>query len=268
VSDIIMFKKMILLTIVPMLLLSAMIVDGMASPGTTVYVDPKESKVKLGQTFEVNVNIANVSGLQGFDFCLSYDTTILDALDVSEGPFMRDVGLSVVVKSEIDDCYEPTLGRVWFAVVLCGNVCVNGSGTLATLTFNATAAGECLLDLHSILPFKPDEVKLATCGGEHIPNVAIDGYVVVSSDPCDPPENPPPDPPPDPPPNPPTTPNPDVNGDGIVDIMDLAIVASLYGTSAGHSRYNPATDLDQNGEIDILDLAIVARSFGQALQSH
>jgi hypothetical protein len=258
-----MFKKILLLAFVPMLLLSAMMVEGVASPGTTVYVDPKESKVKLCQTFKIDVNVANVSGLQGFDFCLFYDTTILDALDVKEGPFMRDVGLSVVVKSEIDDCYEPTLGRVWFVVVLCGDVCVNGSGTLATITFNATAPGESLLDLHSILPFKPDEVKLATCGGEHIPNVAMDGYVIVSSDCCDPP-----DPPPDPPPNPPTTPNPDVNGDGVVDIMDLATVSSVYGSSVGNSRYNPSADLDQNGKININDLAIVARSFGQALQSH
>jgi hypothetical protein len=256
-----MFKKILLLAFVFLLSSSAMIAGGVASPGTTVYVDPKESKVKLGQTFEVNVNIANVSGLQGVDFCLSYDTTILDALDVSEGPFMRDVGLAVVVKSEINDCYEPTSGRVWFAMVVCGNVCVNGSGTLATVTFNATAAGECSLDLHSILPFMPDKVKLSTCGGEHIPNVAMDGYVVVSSDPCDPPENPPPDPPP----NPSTTPNPDVNGDGVVDILDLAIVASVYGTSVGQSYYNPSADLDQNGKINISDLAIVARNFGKTL---
>lgn len=254
-----MFKKILLLAFVFLLSSSAMIAGGVASPGTTVYVDPKESKVKLCQTFKIDVNVANVSGLQGFDFCLFYDTTILDALDVKEGPFMRDVGLTVVVKSEIDDCYEPTLGRVWFAVVLLGNVCVNGSGTLASITFNATAPGESLLDLHSILPFKPDEVKLATCGGEHIPNVAMDGYVVVSSDSCDPPEDPPPDPPTDPP----TTPNPDVNGDGVVNILDLAIVASLYGISKGHPRYNPAADLDENGEIDIRDLAIVARDFGK-----
>lgn len=249
-----MFKKIVLVAIIPVLLLSAMIVEGMASPVTTVYVDPKESKVKLGQTFKINVNIADVLGLQGVDFCLLYDTTILDALDVKEGSFMREVGLTVL-KSEINDSYEPTLGRVWFIAVLCGNVCVNGSGTLATITFNATAPCQSLLDLLSILPFKPDEVKLATCSGQHIPNVAIDGHVVVSSDPVDPPQDPPV------PAN--TPPNPDLNGDGVVDILDLATVASVYGTSVGDTHYNPAADLDQNGKIDIRDLAIVGRNFGQ-----
>jgi len=265
-----MSKKMVLPAFVTMLLLSTMIAGGVASPETAVYIDPKESTVKLCQTFKINVNIADVSGLQGFDFCLSYDSTILDGLEVEEGPFMAGFGLTIVAYKEIDDDYQTEcgkkIGRVWFAVALLGDAFADGSGTLATITFNATAPGESILDLHSIYPYKPNEVKLCTCGPEPIPHTAVDGYVVVSSDPCDPPDDPPPE---DPPPDPPnTSPNPDVNRDGVVDIMDLAIVASVYGTSVGNFRYNPSADLDQNGKINICDVAIVARSFGQALQSH
>lgn len=251
---------MVLLAFVPMLLLSAMIAGGVASLGTTVYVDPEESTVKLCQTFKIDVNVADVSGLQGFDFCLSYDTTILDGLEVEEGSFMASFGLTIVAYKEIDNDYKPTVGRIWFAVALLGDAFADGSGTLATITFNATALGESELDLHSILPYKPDEVKLCTCSPEPITNTAVDGYVVVSSNPCDPPEDPPEDPPPDPPTNPPDS---DVNGDGIVDIRDLALVASLYGTSEGHSRYNPEVDLNENGKIEIYDIAMVARDFGK-----
>lgn len=257
-----MFKKMVLLAFVPMLLLSAMTAAGVASPGTTVYVDPEESTVKLFQTFKVDVNVADVLGLQGFDFCLSYDTTILDGLEVEEGPFMASFGDTIVAYKEIDDDYEPTVGRIWFAVALLGDAFADGSGTLVTITFNATALGESVLDLHSILPYKPDEVKLCTCSPEPITNTAVDGYVVVSSNPHNPPEDPPEDPPPDPPTNPSDS---DVNADGIVDILDLAIVASLYGTSEGHPHYNLEADLDQDDRIDISDLAIVARNFGQTL---
>lgn len=255
-----MFKKMVLLASIPMLLLLAMIAGGVASLGTTVYVDPEESTVKLCQTFKIDVNVADVSGLQGFDFCLSYDTTILDGLEVEEGSFMASFGLTIVAYKEIDDDYKPTVGRIWFAVALLGDAFADGSGTLATITFNATALGESELDLHSILPYKPDEVKLCTCGPEPITNTAVDGYVVVSSSPCDPPEDPPEDPPPDPP-N--TAPDSDVNGDGIVDILDLALVASVYGTSEGHPRYNPEADLNENDKIDIRDIAMVARDFGK-----
>jgi len=253
---------MVLLAFVPMLLLSAMIAGGVASLGTTVYVDPEESTVKLCQTFKIDVNVADVSGLQGFDFCLSYDTTILDGLEVEEGSFMASFGLTIVAYKEIDNDYKPTVGRIWFAVALLGDAFADGSGTLATITFNATALGESELDVHSILPYKPDEVKLCTCGPEPITNTAVDGYVVVSSNPCDPPEDPPEDPPPDPP-N--TAPDSDVNGDGIVDILDLALVASVYGTSEGQPRYNPEADLNGNGKIEIYDIAMVARDFGKTL---
>ncbi len=77
----------------------------------------------------------------------------------------------------------------------------NGSGVIATATFKAVAAGESKLDLYSDDPYQPDEVKLAADPPPDsvvaIPNVAIDGHVVVSSDPLDPPDPPadPPDPP-------------------------------------------------------------------------
>jgi len=261
-----MIKKMFSFCVVFTLVLSILLVQGFASTEITVYVDPEEITVKYCQTFTIDVNIQDVSGLQGFDFCLSYDTTILDALEVEEGPFMASFGSTIVVYKEIADNYEPSVGRIWFAVILLGDAFADGSGTLATITFNATALGECVLDLHSILPLKPDEVKLCTCGPEPIHNIAVDGYVIVSSDDCDPPDPPadPPDPPADPP-DPPADPqpNPDVNGDGIVNVKDLRIVAMAYGTSTGEARFDASADLNQDGSVNVADLFIVAQDFGQ-----
>jgi hypothetical protein len=238
-------------------------------------VDPEEITVKLCQTFKINVNIIDVSGLQGFDFCLSYDSSILNCSEVEEGPFMASFGSTIVAYKEIDDNYKPSVGRVWFALAILGDAFADGSGTLATVTFNATAPGECVLDLHSILPLKPDEVKLCTCGPEPIPNIAVDGYIVVSSDVCDPPPADPPDPPVDPPPadppdppvdpppaDPPDPPNPDLNGDGIVNVKDLVIVAMAYGTSTGEARFDASADLNQDGSVNVADLYIIGQDFG------
>lgn len=49
----------------------------------------------------------------------------------------------------------------------------------------------------------------------------------------------------------------DVNGDGQVNIFDLAYVASSFNSSA------PAADLNGDGRVDIFDLAIVASNYGQ-----
>lgn len=50
----------------------------------------------------------------------------------------------------------------------------------------------------------------------------------------------------------------DVNGDGQVNIFDLAYVASRFNSSA------PAADINGDGRVDIFDLAIVANNYGQA----
>ena len=57
-----------------------------------------------------------------------------------------------------------------------------------------------------------------------------------------------------------TTPTPrseDVNRDGVVDILDLRIVASVFGKQGQF-----AADINIDGNVDILDLVLVAAAFG------
>jgi hypothetical protein len=57
----------------------------------------------------------------------------------------------------------------------------------------------------------------------------------------------------------------DINGDGVVSIMDLAIVAVAYGSYEGHPNYNIDYDLNGDGIIDILDLSIIGRMYGSTV---
>jgi hypothetical protein len=222
-----------------------------------VYVHPPETSRKVGEEFEIYINVRNVSGLQGFDFQLSYETGLVDCLSVDEGGFLSAFGPTFVAQKEIDEGGPGTLGCVWFAVVIYGTGFADGEGTLAIVTFNATAIGETALDLHSDLPYKADEIKLTTCGAEAIPHEVIDGHVTIadSNDPADPPD--------DPPLLGAAAPNPDVNGDGAVDILDLAMIAQAYGSIIGAVEYEAAVDLDQNGVVDIRDVAIAALDYGR-----
>jgi hypothetical protein len=54
----------------------------------------------------------------------------------------------------------------------------------------------------------------------------------------------------------------DVNRDWVVNFTDLFTVAGAFNTVAGDPDYNPAADLDGNDVIDILDLVQVAVNFG------
>ena len=55
----------------------------------------------------------------------------------------------------------------------------------------------------------------------------------------------------------------DLNNDGGVDIADVAIAASAFGTEPGDLRWREEADMDGDDKIDILDLAKVARDFGR-----
>ena len=62
--------------------------------------------------------------------------------------------------------------------------------------------------------------------------------------------------------------SPDLNGDGEVDILDVAIVSMAFGTKSEESDYNRAADLaEPYGEINIVDIATVARDCGKTSES-
>jgi parallel beta-helix repeat protein len=56
----------------------------------------------------------------------------------------------------------------------------------------------------------------------------------------------------------------DINGDGKVNILDIALIARVYGSSTGQPRYRLECDLNCDGSINIIDIAIAAKAFGKA----
>jgi len=56
--------------------------------------------------------------------------------------------------------------------------------------------------------------------------------------------------------------NPDVDGDGTVDIIDFGMLAIRFGATTGSTNYMPAVDLSDHGTIDIIDAGIMATDFG------
>jgi hypothetical protein len=59
----------------------------------------------------------------------------------------------------------------------------------------------------------------------------------------------------------------DINGDGVVDIWDLVIVAKAFGSDSGDPGWKPETDLNGDGIVDLRDIAIVARDYGMRWDS-
>jgi len=58
-------------------------------------------------------------------------------------------------------------------------------------------------------------------------------------------------------------PNPDINNDGVIDILDLVKIALVYGSIPGMPIWNPYVDLNQDSRIDVFDLVMIAVNYGK-----
>jgi subtilisin family serine protease len=55
----------------------------------------------------------------------------------------------------------------------------------------------------------------------------------------------------------------DINGDGIIDVYDLTIVGTAYGSFEGDPRYDQEADLNRDGHVDIRDVVVIGRNYGK-----
>ena len=138
------------------------------SSSTTIYVHPSQSTTSVGKTFVIDIKISDVTDLYGWEFKLRWNANILDAVEITEGPFLKQGG-STFFHLEINN----TQGYLHAKCTLLGEVSgVNGSGTLASVQFYAEKEGSSILDL--------DETKLSNSFEQPISHIANDGTVTVS----------------------------------------------------------------------------------------
>lgn len=113
----------------------------------TMYVDPKTIRGSVGQNFTININISNVVDLYGWSFKLRWNATVLDAVNVTEGTFLRNGGSTF-----FDPKINNTAGYIAVDSTLIGNISgVNGSGAVATIQFHVKETGDCDLDLYDTM---------------------------------------------------------------------------------------------------------------------
>jgi hypothetical protein len=55
----------------------------------------------------------------------------------------------------------------------------------------------------------------------------------------------------------------DLNRDGVVDILDIFIIAQAFGGKPGDYNWNPVSDLNKDGIVDILDIFAMAQEYGK-----
>ena len=200
---------------------------------TKIQVLPEVSEAKaLNQVFNLSINVANVANLHTFEFELQYNTTLLDAKEMTVTSFPdRTYKIS---KKILDD----TQGLVTLRVEsISPPLQINESLELASVTFEVTnAATWPKPPIESDFSFGFTELEADTGAVDHDKIGGLYRYRPIPGD---------------------------MNSNGVVNIMDLAMVARAYGTRPGDPKWNELVDLNHDNLINILDLIPVARNYGR-----
>jgi hypothetical protein len=141
------------------MLLAYLVFITMTSIPTTLYVDPQTTKSEVGQDFSINISISRVVDLSGWQIQLSWNKTILDVLNATEGPFLKSGGNNPYFAAP--KIYEN--GSLLLDCSRVGNVPgINGSGVLATIRFNVISSGECDLHLYGAMLANSSDKPIVT----------------------------------------------------------------------------------------------------------
>lgn len=140
---------------------------GTASPEEPVIrLEPPTSTAGVGETFAVNITVTGISeedSLYGWECSkITFNPSIINAVNVTEGPFLRDTGYSTLFQKKIDNTTGTVKAVGMIDELPFPPTGANGSGTLATIIFKAVGQGATGLIFE-----EKDDTTLQTIIGEY-----------------------------------------------------------------------------------------------------
>ena len=188
-----------------------------------------ESSIHIGDTFTIDIRAENVIDLAGWQFDIVFDRTRLEAVDVSEGDFLKtDGGSTFFQGGRIDNARGKITG---LSAARLGDRGASGSGSLLQVEFKAKSTGETRLALQNS--------EFGSIIGDIISAGPTEIYVTVEE----------------------RLATGDVNRDGRVSILDLILVARQLGQRVAADS---PEDVNGDGVVNIFDLTLVAQGIGGA----
>jgi len=203
-------------------------------PATHIRITPYPVEAPaIGEQFTVNISITEGQNVGGYQATVEFDPTALRYVESINGDYLPPGAFFVppVVSEKQRRVITPTTNRlVSYPIVTLGAAALagtaNGHGTLATITFEVLDLKESFL--------VPSDVILTDSDGEHLPHHFFGGLVIPSQ----------------------IGPE-DVNGDGVINILDLVKVAARFGQASDGTE-----DVNRDGVVNVVDLVKVAGALG------
>ena len=204
-------------------------------PGTKYTLSPpgvdyvlSHPKIHFGDTFTLDIRAENVLDLAGWQFDIAFDPSILEAIEVSEGDFLKtDGGATFFQSGRIDNAAGKITGLIAGRVSDGG---VSGSGSVLQVGFKAKSDGDTKVALSNFL--------FGSVTEDSIPAGPLEIHITVKE----------------------RLLTGDVNRDGVVNILDLIRVAQQLG---GTVTAGSSVDINGDGVVNIFDLTLVAQGIGK-----
>jgi len=145
--------KQILFLLILICIYQFMVATNATLPSTELYIDPQTSIGMIDSSFTINVNIADVVNLYGWEVRMIWNATILDAVEVTQGSFLKSSG-----DTFFTNVINNTEGYLIADCTLLGNAMgVSGNGVLMTVDFYVKTSGQSILDLNETTLLNPLE---------------------------------------------------------------------------------------------------------------
>ncbi|RKU12105.1 hypothetical protein C6501_11375 [Candidatus Poribacteria bacterium] len=200
-------------------------------PDVRLTFSTSETNLLTGDTFTLNLNAENITDLAGWQTDIVFDPNVLEAVEVTEGDFLKSEGSATFFQGGTIDNTGGKIKGMFAARQSEGGV--SGTGTLLSVTFMAKAGAETQITLENF--------EFGASDGTIIPTVPPNITITVGEYPAW-----------------------DVNQDGRGSILDLILVAQDLGSGA---PANLRTDVNRDGVINVQDLIIVSQHIGESTDS-
>ena len=147
------------------------------APDSVFSISTDATRIEVGTTFTVHLKAANVTDLAGWQTDITFDPTVLEANEVSEGDFFKQGGGGTYFKA--DFTIQNTRGKITgLGAARVSRGGVSGHGTLLSIQFTALANGETYVTLR--------EFRAGSSTGKPIASPPIEMFIVVEGQPAAP----------------------------------------------------------------------------------
>ena len=200
--------------------------DWAALPMPSINHALSQTPINVGDTFTVDISAETEFDLAKWYLDIAFDSAALEAIDVSEGDFLKMGGGTTSFQGgTIDNAVGNITG---LSAERSGDQGVSGAGTLLQVEFKAKSSGETTLTLQNL---QFDGIAGGDVSVEsHEITLIVEEQLIAG----------------------------DVNRDGQVNILDLVLVAQQFGKDV---PANSPADVTGDGVVNILDLVRVAQEF-------